>query len=92
VLALTCPDPMAEMAATTYAREVNPKIDVVALLTEESLANRLRQLGVSEIVEPPLETSLEFVRHILTYYGVDAVEIEGIACPFLKRLEGEIIS
>jgi len=47
-------------------------------------------LGVSEIVEPAFEASLEFVRHTLSYYKVNTLEIEGIVCPFLKEREGEI--
>jgi len=90
VLALTSPDPMAEITATTYAKEVNPDIDVIARFPGESVAKRLRKLGVSEIVEPAFEASLEFVRHTLGYYSVDTPEIEGIVCPFLKKLEGEI--
>ena len=90
VLALTCPDPMAEITAITYAREVNPDIDIIARVPEESVAERLRGLGVSEIVEPALETSLEFVRHTLGYYKVDTLEIEGIVCPFLKEGEGKV--
>ena len=92
VLALTCPDPMAEMTAATYAKEVNPDIDIVAVSPEASVAGRLQKLGVSEIVEPAFEVSLEFVRHTLGYYSVDASDIEGLACPFLKRHEGTIIS
>ncbi len=90
VLALTCPDPLAEITATTYAREVNPDIDVIARLPDESVAERLQKLGVSEIVDPAFEASLEFVRHTLGYYRVDIPEIEGIVCPFLKKREGEI--
>ncbi len=90
VLALTCPDPLAEITATTYAREVNPDIDVIARLPEESVAERLQKSGVSEIVDPAFEASLEFVRHTLGYYRVDIPEIEGIVCPFLKKREGEI--
>jgi len=90
VLALTCPDPMAEITATAYAREVNPNIDIIARVPEESVAERLQRLGVSEIVEPAFEASLEFVRHTLGYYSVDTLEIEGIACPFLKEREGEV--
>jgi len=44
VLALTCPDPMAEMTATTYAREVNPDIDIIARMSEESAAKQLQGL------------------------------------------------
>ena len=92
VLALTCPDPMAEITATTYAREVNPTIDIVAVSLEASVAKRLQRLGVSEMVEPAFEASLEFVRHTLGYYKLDTLDIEGIACPFLKRHEGIITS
>jgi voltage-gated potassium channel Kch len=81
---------MAEMTATTYAREVNPDIDVIARSPEETVTERLRGLGVSEIVEPAFEASLEFVRHTLSYYKVNTLEIEGIVCPFLKEREGEI--
>jgi len=90
VLALTCPDPLAEITATTYAREVNPDIDIIVTLPEEAVAERLRKLGVSEIVDPAFEASLKFVRHTLGYYKVDALEIESIACPFLKEREGEV--
>ena len=90
VLALTCPDPMAEITATNYAKRVNPDIDVIARLPETSVAERLRKLGVSEIVEPAFETSLEFVRHILGYYEVATHEIESIVCPFMKIREGEV--
>ena len=92
VLALTCSDPMAEMTATTHAKEVNPDIDIIALLPEASMVKRLQRLGVSEMVEPAFEASLEFGRHTLGYYKVDAFEIEGLACPFLKRQEGIITS
>jgi hypothetical protein len=47
-------------------------------------------LGASEIVEPAFQASLEFVRHTLSCYQVDTLEIENIACPFLKRQEGDI--
>jgi CPA2 family monovalent cation:H+ antiporter-2 len=87
VLALTCPDPKAEVTAATYAREVSRNIDIIAVSPEEGVAKRLQHLEISEIVEPALEASLEFVRHILRYYEVDSREIEGIVCPFLRERE-----
>ena len=87
VQALTCRDPMAQVTATTYAKQVNPEIQVIAKLPGESVPKRLLELGVSEIVEPAFEASLEFVRHTLRHYSVDNREIEGIACPFLKDRE-----
>ncbi len=91
VLALTCPDPLAEITATTYAKQVNPDIDIIAVFPEESVAKRLRELGVSEMVEPAFEASLEFVRHTLSYYKVDTREIESLACPFLREHEDNVM-
>jgi CPA2 family monovalent cation:H+ antiporter-2 len=71
---------------------LNPEIDIIAMVPEESAAERLRGLGVSEVVEPAFEASLEFVRHALGYYKVDTLEIEQIACPFLKEREGEVLT
>ena len=85
VLALTCPDPLAEISATRHATEVNPHIDIIARVPGERIAERLRELGVSEVVEPAFEASLEFVRHTLRYYEVDALEVEGLVCPFLRE-------
>jgi CPA2 family monovalent cation:H+ antiporter-2 len=89
VLALTCPDPLAETTASAYARQVNKNIDVVAVMTDRTIAEQLRKIGVSEVVEPALESSLEFVRHTLRYYGVAGSEVEGLVCPFLRERSAE---
>ncbi|MBM4445357.1 MAG: sodium:proton exchanger [Chloroflexi bacterium] len=85
VLALTCPDPLAETTASAYARQVNRDIDIVAVMADRSMAEQLRGIGISEVVEPALESSLEFVRHTLRYYGVADAEVEGLACPFIRQ-------
>ena len=87
VLALTCPDPMAQVTATAYAKEVNPDIDVIVLLQDEADNKKMSDMGVSEAIEPAFEASLEFVRHILGYYGVGIEEIEQVACPFIREKE-----
>ena len=90
VLALTCPDPMAQITAASYARKVNPDIDIIARSPEGPAAERLRRLGVSEIIDPAFQAGLECVRHILGYYEVSTHEIENIVCPFIKINEGKI--
>ena len=90
-LVLTCPDPMAEMAATRYAREVNPNINIIAVSHDGSMTKQLLRSGVSETIEPAFEASLEFVRHVLSYYNVESLEIERIVCPFLREREAETI-
>jgi voltage-gated potassium channel Kch len=81
---------MAETTATTYAREVNPDIEVLVTATDESVSAQLHKLGASEVVQPAFQASLEFVRNTLGCYQVDTLEIENIACPFLKRLEADV--
>ena len=85
VLALTCPDPMAQLTATHYAKEVNHDIAIIASVPDESGAERLNRLGITEAVIPAFEVSLEFVRHTLMCYQIDILEIERIACPFTKE-------
>jgi len=87
VLALTCPDAGAEVTAASYARQVNRNIDIIAVSPRETVTKLLQRQEISEIVEPAIEASLEFVRHILRYYGVDSREIESMACPFLRERE-----
>ncbi|MEW6034719.1 MAG: cation:proton antiporter [Chloroflexota bacterium] len=84
VLALTCPDPMAQIAATAYAKRVNPDIDIIVRLADQSVVEQLQRLGTSEVVEPAFEASLEFVRHTLGYYGVAEAEVDHVVCPFLR--------
>ena len=88
-LALTCPDPMAQVSAASYAKRVNPGIDIIARSPGGPVAERLRRLGVSEIIDPAFQASLECVRHILGYYQVSTHEIENIVCPFIKVGEGK---
>jgi CPA2 family monovalent cation:H+ antiporter-2 len=81
---------MAQITAASYARQVNPGIDIIARSPEGPVAERLRRLGVSEIIDPAFQASLECVRHILGYYEVSTHEIEDIVCPFIKINEGKI--
>ena len=90
VLALTCPDPMAQITGASYAKQVNPDIDIIARAPEGPASERLRRLSVSEIIDPAFQASLECVRHILGYYEVSTHEIEDIVCPFIKISEGKI--
>ncbi len=77
VLAVTIPDPGASQLAVVNARLLNAAIDVVSRGTADE-RQMLRQAGVNEIVDPDFEASLEFVRHVLHRFGVDAREIAAL--------------
>lgn len=85
VLAMTCPDLMAQTEAVAYSRQVNPRIDIIVRAPDGASLDLPGLAGASEVVEPAFEASLEFVRHILRYYGVPGTEVESIACPFLRE-------
>lgn len=78
VLAITIPNANDAELAALNARNLNPDIDIVARgLGPESHA-ALRRAGVAEVVHPEFEASLEFVRHVLHRFGVDAREINAL--------------
>jgi monovalent cation:H+ antiporter-2, CPA2 family len=74
VLAVTFPNPNEAQMTVFNARIANPSVDIVARGSFES-QDLLRRGGSSEVVDPEFEASLEFVRHVLHRFGVDAREI-----------------
>ncbi len=78
VLVLTIPDPLAVRLATENALRINPRLDIVALVHRDADAELLKGIGVSEIVRPEFEASLEITRHTLHRFGITSLEIQHI--------------
>jgi CPA2 family monovalent cation:H+ antiporter-2 len=78
VLAVTFSNPSDSVLASQAARNLNPSIDVVARTTGSGSSALLRGTGVSEVVDPDFEASLEFVRHVLHRFGIDGREITAL--------------
>ena len=74
ILAVTFDSTSDAPLTVANAKSLNPALDVVS---RGAFANHtpLRHAGSSEVVDPGFEASLEFVRHVLHRYGVDAREI-----------------
>jgi CPA2 family monovalent cation:H+ antiporter-2 len=85
VLAVTLPNLTDARATVLNARNLNPSIDVVARGTGFDAHALLRGAGAAEVVEAEFEASLEFIRHVLHRYGLDAREI--IALQARRRAE-----
>ena len=60
------------------AKRLNPGIDVVARGLGPDGHGMLRLAGAAEVVDPEFETSIEFVRHVLHRFGIDAREISAL--------------
>ncbi|GAI81354.1 unnamed protein product, partial [marine sediment metagenome] len=78
VLVCTFPDFIAVELATRNALKINPRLDIVARVRRDADAEILRNIGVTELVRPEFETSLEITRHTLHRFGLTSIEIQYI--------------
>jgi len=78
ILICTFPDFMAVELTTRNALIINPKLDIVARVHRDADAELLKGIGVSELVRPDFEASLEITRHTLHRLGLTSLEIQHI--------------
>ena len=78
VLAVTLADTAHGQAVVAAARQINPKLDVVARGGEVESHLRLRQVGAAEVVHAEFEAGMEFVRHTLHRFGVPSQEVQAM--------------
>jgi CPA2 family monovalent cation:H+ antiporter-2 len=78
VLICTIPDYVATELTARNALRINPKLDIVARVHRDSDVHLLRHVGVTEIVLPFFEGSLEMIRHTLHRFGMGSTEIQYI--------------
>jgi len=78
VLICTFPDFIAVELTTRNALRINPKLDIVARVHHDTDAELLKGIGVSEIVRPEFEASLEITHHTLHRLGLTSLEIQRI--------------
>jgi CPA2 family monovalent cation:H+ antiporter-2 len=78
VLICTFRDFIAVELTTRNALRINPRLDIVARVPRDADAELLKGIGVSELVRPEFEASLEITRHTLHRFGVTGPEIQHI--------------
>ncbi len=76
LLVVTTPGIVTTEAIVEHARRLNSELEVVVRGSEQELVERLKDLGVSEIVSPELEASLEMTRQALLHLDLPATEIQ----------------
>jgi len=69
VLVVTFPDPLAVVTTVKNALRINPKLKIVARVHRTREAELLKSLGVTELISPEYEASLEFLKRILSVSG-----------------------
>lgn len=85
-LAITFPDDAAAETVARVARDLSPRLDVIARVHSAVYARRLRRAGAAEVVRPEFEAALEFARHVLHRYGLSGPEIQALLSDWRARL------
>ena len=78
VMVVTAGDPGTVEAICISARELNPRLDIVAQGATEEGRHRLNELGVSQIVHADFELGMQFMRHTLHRFGLTNAEIQAL--------------
>jgi CPA2 family monovalent cation:H+ antiporter-2 len=76
---LTIPDAQTCMQVVRQARDLRPRVEVVARALYADHLRELHALGVEEIVQPELEAGLAMVRVVLMRYHVPAEDIRAFS-------------
>ena len=87
-LVITYPDPLAVVATTKVALEINPKLRILARVHRTKEADELKRLGVTELISPDYEASFRFIKRLLNIMGLDTGERRRILA--LVRRDKEI--
>jgi len=69
VLVVTFPDPLTVLTTVRTALAANPRLKVVARVHRAREAEQLKRMGVTELISPEYQASLEFLRRILSLTG-----------------------
>jgi CPA2 family monovalent cation:H+ antiporter-2 len=78
VLICTVPDYVAAELTARNALKINPKLDIVARVHRDRDVELLKGMGVTELVLPFFEGSLEMIRHTLHRFGMSSTDIQYI--------------
>ena len=73
-LVVAYPDPMAVITTVKLAQLLNPDILIIARSSRKDDINRLKQLGIMELVIPEREAGYKFVKLLLNAIGLDREE------------------
>jgi CPA2 family monovalent cation:H+ antiporter-2 len=74
-LVITGPDEDANALIVTAARDLAPKLPIIARASSEEGTKHLSQLGAQDVIHPELEGGLEIIRHTLLQLGFPLQEI-----------------
>jgi monovalent cation:H+ antiporter-2, CPA2 family len=76
MIVITTPVTIISKAIVMAAKKLNPNIHIIARAEEIAAMQVLHNLGVSLVIQPEFEASLEFARQALLHLGIPVTQIE----------------
>jgi CPA2 family monovalent cation:H+ antiporter-2 len=89
VLAVALLDPGQVESVAATARQLNPRIDIIARGLTEDSPERLRRIGVGRVVQSEFEVGAQFVRHTLQRFGMTSQEVQALLLRLRRERLGE---
>ena len=77
-LVVAIPDALATRQAVAYARDRNPRLEIVARAHSDTEETELRRLGAARVVVAERELGNQLIRHALRRFGVSDREVAAI--------------
>lgn len=76
VMVLATGDPISAYVTAQHALHLNPNLQIVARVHWREEGERLKTLGIDEVVWPEMEAGLEILRHTLLIFGDTAESVD----------------
>ena len=76
IMVITFPDPIAVITTAKMALAINPNLKIIARAHRVQDTRELEKMGVTELISPEYEASLEFIRRVLQITGLPKAEIK----------------
>jgi len=70
LIIVALPEIKSAALAVGRMRDLNPKVPIFARAHGSAEAERLGALGVTEVIQPDVETSATLIRHALAWFGI----------------------
>ncbi len=86
LLVVATGDPASAYVTVENALRINPKLDIVARVHWREEGERLKALGVTEVVWPEMEAGLEILRHTLNARHTKPKEVDSLVARLREHL------
>jgi len=87
LLLITTPVTIISQAIVGQVRKLNPHIGIITRAESVEQMKGLRDLGVTHVIQPEFEASLEFVHQALSHLAVPTDQIQNLSDEARRRLE-----